>query len=111
MIIKWNFPNNGCGQVRGIADAGIETFTGTEIQSLAREICQNSLDAAIEDSSAEVKVEFERYKINSIDIPGYVEFSQNIEKAKEYWGTKRSEKTINYLKKAHQAINNSTSYV
>ena len=47
MTIEWKFPHNGFGQVRGVSDAGIETFTGTEIQSLAREICQNSLDAAV----------------------------------------------------------------
>lgn len=50
MTIEWKFPHNGFGQVRGVSDAGIETFTGTEIQSLAREICQNSLDAAVEGS-------------------------------------------------------------
>ena len=30
MINEWNFPHNGYGQVRGVSDAGIETFTGTE---------------------------------------------------------------------------------
>ena len=45
MSVYWNFPNNGGGQIKSISDAGIETFTGTEIQSLAREICQNSLDS------------------------------------------------------------------
>ena len=49
MTIEWKFPHNGFGQVRGVSDAGIETFTGTEIQSLAREICQNSLEMCIRD--------------------------------------------------------------
>ena len=31
MINEWNFPHNGYGQVRGISDAGIETFTGTPL--------------------------------------------------------------------------------
>ena len=35
MTNKWNFPHNGFGQVRGVSDAGLETFTGTEIQSYA----------------------------------------------------------------------------
>ena len=107
----WNFPNNGCGQVRGISDAGIETFTGAEIQSLAREICQNSLDANVEGSTTGVKVEFGRYTINSNDIPGYTDYASNIKKANEYWTTKKSEKTISYLKKALNAINKSSSYV
>ena len=71
MNIAWNFPNNGCGQTRGISDAGIETFNGKEIQSLAREICQNSLDATPDGSSSEVVIEFERYIIKSNYIPGY----------------------------------------
>ena len=42
--MEWNFPKQA-GQIRGYADAGIEFFTGNAIASLAREICQNSLDA------------------------------------------------------------------
>lgn len=41
----WNFPSNNHGQIFGIADSGVETFNGTPIKSLAREICQNSIDA------------------------------------------------------------------
>ena len=44
LIQKWNFPSNNYGQIFGIADSGVETFKGTPIKSLAREICQNSLD-------------------------------------------------------------------
>ena len=71
MTIRWSFPNNGGGQIRGISDAGIETFTGTEMKSLAREICQNSLDAADKTADCNVYVQFERYKIKTSDIPGY----------------------------------------
>ena len=48
LIQKWNFPSNNYGQIFGIADSGVETFKGTTIKSLAREICQNSLDAALD---------------------------------------------------------------
>ena len=51
--IKWDFPNSG-GTVKGIADAGIETFKGSLLPSLARETCQNSLDAAIGDERSVV---------------------------------------------------------
>ncbi len=105
MDIKWNFPHNGCGQVRGVSDAGIETFTGTEIQSLAREICQNSLDAAKKNTTEPVKVEFENYNINSSDIPGYEQYKSNIKKAYDYWKRKNSEKTKTFLTNAFNAIN------
>ena len=45
---SWNFPSNNYGQIFGIADSGVETFKGTPIKSLAREICQNSIDANLQ---------------------------------------------------------------
>ena len=48
-MISWNFPGNQDGQIKGVADAGIENFNGTELSSLARENCQNSLDAALDE--------------------------------------------------------------
>lgn len=111
MNIAWNFPNNGCGQTRGISDAGIETFTGIEIQSLAREICQNSLDATPDSSSSEVVVEFERYRIQSNAIPGYEIYKNKLHKAYNYWSNRKSEKTIAYLKKAKKAIENQNTFV
>ena len=71
-MIKWNFPGNQDGQIKGVADAGIENFNGTEIASLARENCQNSLDAALDDANPNVLVEFERYFIDEDKIPGIV---------------------------------------
>lgn len=108
---NWNFPNNGGGQIRGISDAGIETFTGTEIQSLAREICQNSLDASDLKTNESVHVEFERYRINTTEIPGYADYRDKINKAKNYWASKRSEKTITYLNTAFKAISKPNTYV
>lgn len=55
-MISWNFPGNQDGQVKGVADAGIENFNGTELSSLARENCQNSLDAALNDSNPDVRL-------------------------------------------------------
>lgn len=111
MSINWNFPNNGGGQIRGISDAGIETFTGTEIQSLAREICQNSLDASNLELNENVHVEFERYRINTNEIPGYIDYKDKIDKAHKYWLDRRSEKTITYLNSAVKAISKPNTYV
>lgn len=111
MAVRWNFPNNGGGQIRGISDAGIETFTGNEIQSLAREICQNSLDAADPESSSCVHVEFERYKIKTSEIPGYIDYKYKIENAFSYWSTRKSAKTILYLKEVKKYISEPCAYV
>lgn len=111
MVNEWKFPHNGYGQVRGVSDAGIETFTGTEIQSLAREICQNSLDAAVEGSNAIVRVDFEQYRISSSEIPGYEQYASKIKKAYDYWSKKNSEKTIKVLTKALNSINKPNTVV
>ena len=57
---EWRFPSNNNGQILGISDSGVETFKGTPIKSLAREICQNSIDARC-NSDKPVEVEFKTF--------------------------------------------------
>lgn len=105
-MIKWNFPGNQDGQIKGVADAGIENFNGTEIASLARENCQNSLDAALDDANPNVLVEFERYFIDEDKIPGIVEYRKILQKCKLFWDKSKSDKAKTFLKtavsKAHE---------
>lgn len=68
LIQKWNFPSNNYGQIFGIADSGIETFKGTPIKSLAREICQNSLDAALKNGEP-TRIELKPLKSTIIKFP------------------------------------------
>jgi hypothetical protein len=44
--VGWEFPVDAADQWRGFNDAGIEHFRGSPFASLAREILQNSMDAA-----------------------------------------------------------------
>jgi len=99
-MISWNFPGNQDGQIKGVADAGIENFNGTEISSLARENCQNSLDAAIDDTNPKVLVEFERYFVQDNQIPGITEYRDILRKCKEFWDKSKSEKAKGFLKEA-----------
>ena len=69
MSIDWFFPSSNGGTYDGFHDAGIETFTGARYDGLAREIIQNSLDAAV-DSKSKVTVEFDLIKISRTDFPG-----------------------------------------
>lgn len=57
----WRFPSNDYGQIFGIADSGVETFKGTPMKSLAREICQNSIDAGKDGQT--VNVESRRFRL------------------------------------------------
>lgn len=110
-MIKWNFPGNQDGQIKGVADAGIENFNGAELSSLARENCQNSLDAALNDNNPEVFVEFERYFIGSDKIPGIVEYRDILQKCKKFWDQSNSEKAKIFLKKALYYANEKNGFV
>ena len=55
---NWRFPRLDNGPEQGINDGGIATFKGSKLYTyLAREICQNSLDAKAEGKKT-VVVEF-----------------------------------------------------
>ena len=56
-MANWYFPSNDHGENKGINDSGVATFRGTPLKSLAREICQNSLDAQ-NDKKSPVVIEF-----------------------------------------------------
>lgn len=99
-MISWNFPGNQDGQIKGVADAGIENFNGTELSSLVRENCQNSLDAALDDNDPDVLVEFERYFVSTNQIPGIVEYRNILRKCKTFWDRSKSEKAKLFLKGA-----------
>lgn len=99
-MINWNFPGNQDAQVKGVADAGIENFNGTELSSLVRENCQNSLDAALDDNNPEVLVEFERYFVHDNQIPGIEEYRKILRKCKNFWDASKSKKAKTFLKDA-----------
>ena len=69
MSPDWSFPPSSGGSDDGFNDAGIETFTGARFDGLAREIIQNSLDAAVDDQTM-VTVEFDFVEITRADFPG-----------------------------------------
>lgn len=96
-MISWNFPSNHDGQIKGVADAGIENFNGSELSSLAREICQNSLDAAADENNPQVLVEFERYFVHENQIPGITEYRQILKRCKDFWDKSKSEKAKTFL--------------
>ena len=110
--MNWNFPSNGGGQWRGISEAGIQTFAGKKISSLAREICQNSLDAVADENSA-VIVEFQRHEIYSSDIPGCNEYKNILNKCREFWITndKKNDKTKIFLDRAIAQLNLPKTFV
>ena len=110
-MVRWNFPGNQDGQIKGVADAGIENFNGTQLSSLARENCQNSLDAVVNDNNSNVMVEFERYYISTSQIPGIEEYRDVLKKCEAFWKKSNSEKAKEFLKAAVNEITKEKNYV
>lgn len=100
--IGWNFPGNDNGSINGINDSGIETFKGSLHKSLAKEVCQNSLDAC-RDSTKPVIVEFSKFKIKTSYIPDYSKLKDAFEKCEEYW--KENEKAKKFFNKGLRVLN------
>jgi len=83
-MFNWNFPPNNDGQNEGLNDAGIETYKGNPIHSLAREVIQNSLDAAHPDKEKPVKVEFTLHQFDRGDFPGAEKFKNILVACREF---------------------------
>lgn len=90
----WNFPSFKGGNINSINNAGLETFRDNPIESLTREICQNSLDA-IKDRTKPVIVEFKSFSTDK--FPNKQELINIFKKCKSTWKgkNKKSEEFIN----------------
>ena len=55
-----------------------------KLSSLVREICQNSLDAALNEDNPMVCVEFERYFVKEDDIPGICEYRRILKQCSKF---------------------------
>lgn len=73
-MLGWNFPPNADGEDEDLNNPGIESFKNTPLTSLAREICQNSLDARHPEAMAPVEVHFEVVDVPVDDFPGIEDF-------------------------------------
>ena len=76
---KWRFVSNQNSTIVGINDAGIETFTANMHRSLVREMIQNSLDAALPNTTKPVEVDFISFDLSRNMLPG-VNTLQNVMK-------------------------------
>lgn len=84
---KWRFPGNNYTTDNGLDTADMETFKKDAISSLAREVCQNSIDARRKDAVGPVKIEFKSFDIKKEDIPGRDSLEQQIQDCLDTWTT------------------------
>lgn len=73
--IGWYHPVDESDQWDGFNEPGIETYAGSPIRSLAREVNQNSFDAGESDL---VKVEVRLHKVKPSEIPNLEELQANL---------------------------------
>ncbi len=102
MSIDWNFPESNYSQRHGISEAGVETYRGSLSASLAREVCQNSLDARL-DFSKPVTVEFSKFQIKSKNIPGYSKLKEALNRCLH---TETDSKSRQFFEKACEKMEN-----
>lgn len=80
---KWRFVGNNYTSENGLNTSDMEMFQSDPISSLAREICQNSIDAKRKEQE-KVIVEFKAFEISKQEIKGYDRLKSEIENCKEY---------------------------
>lgn len=82
----WRFKGNGYTADNGLDTSDMETFKKDTFSSLAREICQNSIDAR-NDSKLPVRIEFKTFDVQRESIPGIEEVTRQIQACIDTWPT------------------------
>lgn len=97
---SWRFPSNQYANENGLETGDVDSFKRDPIASLARETCQNSIDARL--GEHKVRMEFETFTINKNDIPGYETLLNQVEACQEY--QKNNAKDSKGLKYIHDCL-------
>lgn len=100
---RWRFVGNNYTYENGLDTADMETFKRDPIASLARESCQNSIDAKKE-GQKKVVIEFKTFEVNRENIPGYDRLRGEIETCKEYKKMQNNRKDYEQLCDMSKAI-------
>lgn len=101
--MSWFFPSKAFGEYEGFGNGNLEMFKGDPLKALAREICQNSLDAC-EDESKPVEVEFIIHKVKTRNFPGTYQLEQIIDMCDEFWQNDKNAKIHTFLRDARETL-------
>ena len=107
MKISWRFPPLSGGTKQGYTNNDIEGFKGEElIDNLAREICQNSLDARADSAVGPVKVVFELRQVETEKYDVFSGYSQCLQGCRSFWssGGKMDAKLAAFLTEAESTL-------
>lgn len=105
-MIGWSFPSRNNGDIEGFSNPALEWFKGSPLRALAREVCQNSLDAQY-DEDRPARIEFKEYFISPNVFPGMSELQSILLKCRSFWPQEGNEKTHAFLDAALHDIRQS----
>ena len=105
-MIGWSFPSRNNGDIEGFSNPALEWFKGSPLRALAREICQNSLDAQY-DEDEPVEIEFKKDFIAPSAFPGMNGLQNILLKCRSFWPEEGNEKTHAFLNSALRDIRQS----
>lgn len=108
--IGWRFPPLSGGTRQGYTNNDIEVFKGQElIDNLAREICQNSLDARIDGSESPVKVVFELRHFNRGQYDVFSQYGEEcLVGCRNYWQNEMDAKLSQFVADAEETLRKET---
>ncbi len=109
-MVKWNFPSRGNGVVEGYSNPGHALFKNDPLQALAREICQNSLDA-VDDETQPVRIEFKKEFVATKDFPGTDELLSIINKCQDFWKDSHNDSLNDFVRTAIKTLKNDMLFV
>lgn len=107
---KWFFPTRGYGEIEGFSNPGLEMFKGEPIRAMAREVCQNSLDAGLR-NDLPVRIVFERTFMKVSDFPGMHEMRSTLIKCQNYWAKQGDEKTKDFVRQALRTVSEEKFFI
>ncbi len=106
--IGWRFPPLSGGTKQGFNNNDVEAFRGEElVDNLAREICQNSLDAKADDVDGPVRVVFELRNVSSSEYPLFAEYRKCIQGCKKYYADNMGHQLEQFLGDAEAMLSRS----
>ena len=108
-MANWVFPSRGYAETEGFSNAGLAEFRGNPLQALAREICQNSLDAA-DGSNRPVRVEFHKHFMEISKFPGMIQLQTILDACEQFWGREGDANTKAFLRNAKRAFEKSNKF-
>lgn len=107
---SWNFPSRNFAETEGLSNAALAEFKGSPLKALAREICQNSLDAT-DKSGKPVVVKFKKHHMKIMDFPGMKDMKTIIDSCSKFWGEKGDKNTKGFIDTARRKLSGDTFMV